>query len=1000
MGKSVFIFLSALLVFSTLFFSPTGIIDTGQEGDDANEILELKSNLNTRSFTGAEMPSAFSKNRLPVSLLVYTEFTDLTSTSNNEFRNTIESLQSTYGPVFRYENLTDYTELANRIGEHDILLIVEQENAYPTNITTIASAWGSILEDFVASGGILIVMDYVGSFMSTRGITAGILNQTGLLQVYNPSSFGSGTLSLENSSDPLPRGIYDSTFPAVSGTVAFDVYDGIPSVNSSSQAVVTHKIIGKGHIALLGFDLFTRSIYFDTILANAIRLHRHVVFDNSHSQLESISSEFINYTEELTSIGFAVSSMETFDADWIGACDILVLTYCFDTYQEFEVDTIEDFVEGGGALFVATEYSHYGDEIDPVMERFGFVRQKTYNLVNGSNGVGVGGGFYLNNTNHIRNHSVSVGVARIEDHGATALTKIPDDATKITVADEEMTWTNGTSAEGMVITAVATVGTGRVLVHCDSSLLKGDTDTDMDGTENFYDSNNEIFLLNSIRWLSGAGQKERIVLFDESHRANYWINASYYGFANFLTENGHTVHWMTQFNEEMIDRAHVIVIQDGWENYTVSEIDYLKNFADSGGGLFICGGWGQFGLEADKVGNAFGIDRNNTGYLQDSDDSPSAGVIVYDEANLGNHRIMEGTKRMELVYSSAFNSIGGAVSLLNTDDDGTCTWSDGGTANELSVIAASTFGLGRIVYAADYRFLKYNSDNDGDGENNLYDSDNDLFVSNAFGWLAENRAPEVTVVSPNGGETLSDNSAITWSAQDPNKDQILFDVYYSDDSGSSWYSIGTNLSGTSVSWDTTSVGDGAEFQVRVIARDYELDSMDESDAVFTVDNMGPTISEFAHSPSSPEPTDSIWIEANVTDISGISSVICNYTVDGGTSWTTVTMEPSSGDEFNVSLGTFENDTSIEYRIRSNDTLGRWSDWTSLENVTVFIAASTTTTTTTATETTTPTETTTTTPTDTGPFGLPETIFGVDTLIVLAAIGALVLILIIVLMKKR
>ncbi|MBS3795255.1 MAG: hypothetical protein KGY80_10175 [Candidatus Thorarchaeota archaeon] len=999
MRTSIFISLSVVLVFSTLFFSPTGIIDTGQDWNDVNEISELKSNFNTRSFDEAEMPSVFSKNRLPVSLLVYTEFADLTPSSHNEFRNTIESLQSTYGPIFRYENLTDYTELTNRIDEHDILLIVEQENAYPSNITTIASAWGPILEDFVASGGILIVMDYVGSFMSTRGITAGILNQTGLLQVYNPSSFGSGTLSLENSSDPLPRGIYDSTFPAVSGTVAFDVFDGIPSVNSSSQAVVTHKTIGSGHIALLGFDLYTRSIYFDTILANAIRLHRHVVFDNSHSQVHSIFSGFINYTEELTSIGFAVSSMETFDTDWIEGCDILVLTYCLDDYSESEVEIIKNFVEGGGALFVTAEYGLYGDAIDTVIERFGFVREKTYNLENGTNGIGVGGGFYLNNTNHIRNHSVSVDVARIENHGATALTKTPDDATTIAVADEEMTWTNGTSAEGMVITAGITVSTGRVLVHCDSSLLLGDTDTDNDGTENFYDSNNEDFLLNSIRWLSGAGQKERIVLFDESHHANYWVNASYKGFANFLTENGHTVQWMTQFNEEMIDSAHVIVIQDGLRNYTVSEIDYLENFADSGGGLFICGGWGQFGLEADKVGNAFGIDRNNTGYLQDSDDSPSGGVIVYDEANLGNHRIMEGMKRMELVYSSAFNSIGGAVSLLDTDDDGTCTWSDGGLANDLSVIAASTSGLGRIVYAAGYRFLKYNSDNDGDGENNLYDSDNELFVSNAFGWLAENRAPEITVISPNGGETLSDNSAITWSAQDPNKDQLLFDVYYSDDSGSSWNSIGTGLSGTSVSWDTTSVEDGDEFEVRVIAKDYELDSIDESDAVFTVDNMGPTILEFEHSPSSPVPTDSIWIKANVTDISGISSVICNYTVDSGTSWTAVTMEPRSGDEFNVSIGTFENDTTIEYRIRSNDTLGHWSDWTSLENATVFIAASTTTTTTTATESTTTTETTTT-PTDTGPFGLPETIFGVDTLIVLAAVGALVVILIVVLIKKR
>ncbi|MFX0108431.1 MAG: hypothetical protein ACFE7R_09125, partial [Candidatus Hodarchaeota archaeon] len=102
------------------------------------------------SGTGSQsaMPSSdfdLGNHRSPVSILVYTEFADLVPDPYNEFRQTITSIQETYGPCFEYENLTDYTQLGTQLDGHDILLIVEQELAYVDNMTTVGAAWASDL---------------------------------------------------------------------------------------------------------------------------------------------------------------------------------------------------------------------------------------------------------------------------------------------------------------------------------------------------------------------------------------------------------------------------------------------------------------------------------------------------------------------------------------------------------------------------------------------------------------------------------------------------------------------------------------------------------------------------------------------------------------------------------------------------------------------------------------------------------------------------------------
>lgn len=94
--------------------------------------------------------------------------------------------------------------------------------------------------------------------------------------------------------------------------------------------------------------------------------------------------------------------------------------------------------------------------------------------------------------------------------------------------------------------------------------------------------------------------------------------------------------------------------------------------------------------------------------------------------------------------------------------------------------------------------------------------------------------PTVTVTYPNGGETLNGSIIITWDAFDINGDTLTFDIDYWD--GSTWTALASGHTTTSLSWDTTTVPNGNNYRIRVTVNDGTFTEVDESDAVFTIDN--------------------------------------------------------------------------------------------------------------------------------------------------------------------
>ncbi|MGY5876136.1 MAG: hypothetical protein RTU30_10345, partial [Candidatus Thorarchaeota archaeon] len=277
-----------LLLFSVFFVPLSMTID----GNDL--MYTTLENQNTERLPATDV-SELPHHRTPLSMLVYTEFSDNDDVVDGEFKNTMDSIRGTYDLPFDYENLTDYMDLEAKLWNHDVFLIPEQERMFPQNVSDIADTWGDLLNEWVTEGGIVVMMDCAGFDI---GSTMGIYNQTGLMNVEPYAAGPSYTVYNINTSSPLTQGV-EGSWDSPNGSVLFNATDADVVVDDGTYAHVAHKIMGRGHVVLLGFDFYETESNSEIILANAIRLHRHIVFDQSHSPSFTVESGFQSFVGDL-----------------------------------------------------------------------------------------------------------------------------------------------------------------------------------------------------------------------------------------------------------------------------------------------------------------------------------------------------------------------------------------------------------------------------------------------------------------------------------------------------------------------------------------------------------------------------------------------------------------------------------------------------------------------------------------------------------------------------
>ncbi|MFC1975952.1 cohesin domain-containing protein, partial [Chloroflexota bacterium] len=97
-----------------------------------------------------------------------------------------------------------------------------------------------------------------------------------------------------------------------------------------------------------------------------------------------------------------------------------------------------------------------------------------------------------------------------------------------------------------------------------------------------------------------------------------------------------------------------------------------------------------------------------------------------------------------------------------------------------------------------------------------------------------NSPPQVNVLFPNGGESLTGQQAITWEASDADGDPLTYDLLYSPDNGQTWSPLAVGVKQSTYTLYADQLAPTHDALIRVMAHDGFHTAIDESDAPFTI----------------------------------------------------------------------------------------------------------------------------------------------------------------------
>lgn len=98
--------------------------------------------------------------------------------------------------------------------------------------------------------------------------------------------------------------------------------------------------------------------------------------------------------------------------------------------------------------------------------------------------------------------------------------------------------------------------------------------------------------------------------------------------------------------------------------------------------------------------------------------------------------------------------------------------------------------------------------------------------------------PQISLISPNGGESWPTQHNITWTASDRNSDDsLVFEVLLSSDSGHSFQLLSSELTDTWLVWDFTPFQNLSTYVVEVRVSDGIYVNSDKSDSIFSAGSV-------------------------------------------------------------------------------------------------------------------------------------------------------------------
>jgi len=114
-----------------------------------------------------------------------------------------------------------------------------------------------------------------------------------------------------------------------------------------------------------------------------------------------------------------------------------------------------------------------------------------------------------------------------------------------------------------------------------------------------------------------------------------------------------------------------------------------------------------------------------------------------------------------------------------------------------------------------------------------------------------------------------------------------------------------------------------EENARFITYPEGADYHDPSKYLTLVFDAGPpTVSEVDSSPEQPQPGDAVTIKANVRDEdSGVEMVTLLYSIDGGSTWTSLPMSRSTGSTYTATMPGEPDGTTVQFKVEAKDNAG-------------------------------------------------------------------------------
>jgi subtilisin-like proprotein convertase family protein len=132
--------------------------------------------------------------------------------------------------------------------------------------------------------------------------------------------------------------------------------------------------------------------------------------------------------------------------------------------------------------------------------------------------------------------------------------------------------------------------------------------------------------------------------------------------------------------------------------------------------------------------------------------------------------------------------------------------------------------------------------------------------------------PSVTLLTPNGGETLDQQTIpLRWTSDDPDGDLLTFSVQYSRDDGANWEMVAQYVKDGELELDASNIGRTEAGRFRVLVSDGINTASDDSDGPFVVPNRPPRA-------DITQPADDVTITAGQTLV--LEADV--YDVDSGT----------------------------------------------------------------------------------------------------------------------